>query len=57
MISLVRKVELSITSTEAEALLLESNVIKANKPRFNILLKDDKSFPSILLTSIMIFPR
>ena len=57
MISLVRKVELSITSTEAEALLLESNVIKANKPKFNILLKDDKSFPSILLTSNHDFPQ
>ena len=57
MISLVRKVELSITNTEAEALLLESNVIKANKPKFNILLKDDKSFPSILLTSNHDFPQ
>ena len=57
MISLVRKVELSITSTEAEALLLESNVIKANKPKFNVLLKDDKSFPSILLTSNHDFPQ
>ena len=57
MISLVRKVELSITNTEAEALLLESNVIKANKPKFNVLLKDDKSFPSILLTSNHDFPQ
>ena len=57
MISLVRKVELSITNTEAEALLLESNIIKANKPKFNILLKDDKSFPSILLTSNHDFPQ
>ena len=57
MISLVRKIELSITNTEAEALLLESNVIKANKPKFNILLKDDKSFPSILLTSNHDFPQ
>ena len=57
MISLVRKVELSITNTEAEALLLESNVIKVNKPKFNILLKDDKSFPSILLTSNHDFPQ
>ena len=56
MISLVRKVELSITSTEAEALLLESNVIKANKPKFNILLKDDKSFPYIFISDHE-FPR
>ena len=57
MISLVRKVELSITNTEVEALLLESNVIKANKLKFNILLKDDKSFPNILLTSNHDFPQ
>ena len=51
MISNVKKLEIMVTNTEAEALLLESNLIKKHKPRFNILLKDDKSFPSILLTS------
>ena len=57
MISNVKKLEIMVTNTEVEALLLESNLIKKHKPRFNILLKDDKSFPSILLTSDHNFPQ
>lgn len=50
MIAELHTVEIVITHTEIEALLLESNLIKKLQPRYNVLLKDDKSFPYILLT-------
>jgi excinuclease ABC subunit C len=50
MISITCNMEFVVTSTEAEALLLESNLIKKLKPRFNVILRDDKSFPYILIT-------
>ncbi|MEO6376956.1 MAG: excinuclease ABC subunit UvrC, partial [Caulobacteraceae bacterium] len=49
MVSLTRGMEFVTTRTEADALLLESNLIKRLKPRFNVILRDDKSFPEILL--------
>ena len=48
MLSQTRKLEITTTSNESEALLLEANLIKKHKPKFNILLRDDKSFPFIL---------
>jgi len=50
MITLVASLVFVTTETETEALLLEANLIKQLKPRFNVLLRDDKSFPYILLT-------
>jgi excinuclease ABC subunit C len=49
MISLTRHMEFVVTGSEAEALLLEANFIKKLKPKFNVLLRDDKSFPYILI--------
>ncbi|AKK20308.1 excinuclease ABC subunit UvrC [Candidatus Liberibacter africanus] len=50
MISKIKNIQVTITRTESEALLLEASMIKRLKPRFNILLRDDKSFPYILIT-------
>ncbi|MGF7161801.1 excinuclease ABC subunit C [Rhodoligotrophos appendicifer] len=49
MISLTASMELIVTATEVEALLLEANLIKKLKPRYNVVLRDDKSFPYILI--------
>ena len=49
MLSQTSKLEITTTSNESEALLLEANLIKKYKPRFNILLRDDKSFPFIFI--------
>ena len=51
MIASTVTVEMISTATETEALLLEANLIKQLRPRFNVLLRDDKSFPYILITS------
>ena len=49
MVSLTRSMELVVTASETEALLLESNFIKKLKPRFNVVLRDDKSFAELMI--------
>ncbi|HEU4839596.1 MAG TPA: excinuclease ABC subunit UvrC [Micavibrio sp.] len=57
MVSETITMEFIVTNSEVEALLLESNLIKNLKPRFNILLRDDKSFPYIMVTNDHDFPQ
>jgi len=57
MVAHIKEFEYIVTDTELEALILECNLIKKHRPKFNILLKDDKNYPYIKVTMNEDFPR
>ena len=57
MVSLIARFEYIVTDSELEALVLENNLIKENRPKYNTMLKDDKTYPYIKVTVGEEYPR